>query len=337
MRDLIQNVERNLRRENHIMGIFSFGSVIAANIDVYSDLDIAMVYDAPAGRYPLVEEEVIDNITIEICRYPMSIFQHVFDDAEWRGREDSWINLSTWIDLMKKCEIIFDPVQKLSLWKEKALNWRWREDEIQPVKERLMQNITMCDKSLEKHKKLNALISLREATSSFIYLQLMKQDMVPYWKPKHLISLLQSRKNDFGNLLNLYSNINDFNIVKKPLLRSLIQDLQEHIDREATELDRGLAVAQFRDAISSFYRGDLGIALIYARLSAFHLAFRMLKTRQIIDSITWTSLLINAKRHVEMLSNILTTSPTFFQFYRKLHCLDMWSMAKIKNNLGQIK
>ncbi|MGQ9515226.1 MAG: nucleotidyltransferase domain-containing protein [Thermoproteota archaeon] len=331
IRQVAMNVATKLRAKKKIVGIFLFGSSVSGGSDEESDVDIGLVYEDHRIREGR-EERIIDGIRVDICHYPLQRLSKIFDGEDSRGDRDTWFNSSLWLGLMRGCYIVEDPLGLLQRWKEAALMWSWREDEIEPLKRIYLKNLTAANLFIGERKVLESLIFLREALIAAVYVRLMKRNLIPYWDPRFLYRSLISTR-EVSDLANLYTRLNDLDFIDAKLLRSLLKRLRFYIEEEGKK--HSGVTTHFHNALDGYWRRQYAIGLLSARLSAFLLALRIISgSREKV--LPLGEIILDGGQHIKIIEKLKESANGFHKFYQKLLLIDRWSIKMLRESFDAL-
>jgi len=210
MREMASSQTQMLMKEKYAIGAVIFGSAASGDIDPESDVDLMIIYNAVAADIKVgKEEEKIGDVRLEIWRYPIAPFLETFENEKLRSQPDTWMWTSLWIENMQTGLIIADPTKRLAKWKQKAQEWKWRENEIQPALKQAESNLQTSERFLSEQKSFEALICLREASTCLAAAQVMKHGLIPSFRPKDLSQRLGLIKDSDPALLAVFDRVSD--------------------------------------------------------------------------------------------------------------------------------
>jgi len=331
MRNLALSLCKNLMQEEHAIGALLFGSVVSGKIHEKSDLDLAIVYniDAPNMREGK-EERRVNEVNVEIWRYSASHFAHTFEDEKLRSRPDTWMWASLWVEIMKNCEILEDPTNKLAEWKEKAHKWKWRQSEINPVWNQAEENLQTSRTHLAKQDLFASLLCLRESMTCLAAAHIMKHNLIPSFRPKELYTKLRLIQTKENTLWNLFNFINDIPIINSKIIEGLLKPLDRFINVKWGKERKGPRT-ELENAYGCLRKHDLAGALLSARYAAYWLGFHVLRKQD----VKLKAKICDAENHIEMTKKLAPVAPSFYNFYQKLHFIDRWNIKRLKNTQNQ--
>jgi len=328
MHDLAYRLSNDLINEKCTIGVVLYGSMVSGKIHEGSDIDIATIYDAKDGAYPLHEQKVLEGIKLDIYRYPIGNFIHTFEDGQYGGKTDSWTKTSLCVQLMRSCEILKDPQGKLHKWKVKANEWSWRENEIKPLMDRAEDAMLLLREVLARKEEFNILFCLRDMVALLACIYLMKHDMIPVWTPKDLLStLLPLKKEGHQEFVDFYMLVNGLNEVKITSFRELLNELYKMIKEECGR-EETLALESYENARICLIKGNIYGAVLSARNSGQLLGLHILEKRDIKLELNWPDPYV----HLEMVNKCRIIAPFFYEWYEKIHDPTNYNL-RILNNL----
>jgi len=300
---------RDLMGQNAV-GVILFGSLAKGTIDEMSDVDLAVVLE---GEIKVRNPEVrhVEGFEVEIWRYSIEHFKHVFEDEKYRRKEDSWFLASLWISLLREGIILEDPKGILGEWKKKALAWKWELSEILPVFNKSESCLKVAEESYRRGIVFEGIVAVRDACFNLAIVEIMLQGDIPSIRPKDLYSRLIQR-----NFREFFDEVQGLKNLKKQYDKELLVELKELLDIYWKE-PRG-ARTEYLNAVKSLARGKTKEALLNARSSAFYVGRRILRIKG--KSIPFK--LYDAKTHLEMMS-ILKDCKEFIKLYQKLHNMNI--------------
>jgi len=308
-----------------LVGVFLFGSAVYGAPDEESDVDMCLVYDRSEIRRSREVKE-LGGIRLDICRYPADRFARVFEDEGCRDNKTTWFDVGLWLGMMKGSQIIKDPSGRLRRWREGARKWSWREGEIEPLLRMFLKNLAATSLFIREEKAPESVIFLREASSAAACIQLMRENLVPYWDPRFLYrSLASSHK--FKGLASTFTKINELDVITAKRLRLLINRLKSFVEDEG---DKNVGVAtQFHNSQDGYWRRQYASGLLSARFSALLLAPIILAKRH-IELQPLEERILDGGQHVEMI-NKLESVKGFHDFYLSLQLLRKWDMSALRD------
>ncbi len=278
------------------------------------------------------EERKINDITVEIWRYSASHFVQTFEDEKLRNKPETWMRAGLWIELMQKSEILADPTRRLAEWKKKAQKWKWRESEIHPVWNQAKENMQISEKHLSGLDLFASLLSVRESMTCLAAAHLMKLNLIPSFRPKELCAKLRLIKAEKKTLWSLFNFVNDTATLSSKLVKGYLAPLGNFIDAEWGKDIRGPRT-ELKSAYGCLRKQDLTGAILSARLGAYWIGFRILHNR----NIKLKTKICNAENHVEMMKNLASAMPVFYNFYKELHLVKQWNKQRLKDAQNQMQ
>lgn len=327
MRKLAISLQEELMQEESAIGSFIFGSVATKTIHERSDLDLAVVFKEEATNYQQGREiREIDGIKVEIWRYSAKYYAETFETEEMRNKSDTWMWTPLWIEQMQQGEILSDPNNRLVKWKESAENWVWRENEINPLEEKIKENLRISKNFSSKGKLLLALVAFREANTCLAAAKLMKENLLPSFRAKDLCRNLMEIQDKEKKLLELFSEINDIPINRSRELDENFKRLTKFVDEIWGQEQRGPRT-ELNNVNNCLLKQDISGAWLSIRYTAYWLGYTIVNRREkrIVTK------LCDADNHTKMIQMLESEDPTFFQFYEKIHSIDKWNLEKLES------
>jgi hypothetical protein len=313
-----------LSAEGDVIGAFLFGSAVYGGLDEGSDIDICLLYDR-SDIHRHRESKELGGAHMDICRYSVDKFVRVFEDKGTRGRGDTWFDVALWLGMMRGCQIIKDPRGILHKWREDARNWRWREDEIGPLKRIYLENLAAANLFIQEKKALEATIFLREGTTAAVCVRLMEKDWIPFWDPRFLYRSLYSSR-DLEGLADVFQSINELDHVVATSLRSSLKRLASFIEQEG---GRNVGVTtQLHNSQDAYWRHQYPISLLSARFATFLLAPIVLAKRH-VELPPLGERLLDGGQHVDMILKLKRSIASFHAFYLNLLFSRKWNMKAL--------
>ncbi len=316
-----RQVARKLLSED-VAGVVLFGSFAKGKVDELSDLDIALI--VKGGKLGL-EEKFIDGIRVEIWRYDIKHFLHTFEDEEYRRRSDSWFISSLWIRLLREGLILEDPYGLLSGWKRKALEWRWRKEEITPLIMKAESCLDVAIKAYSRGRLFEGVVALRDCCYNLANAQIMACNRIPSVRPKDIY-----REVEHLGFKKFFDSIQGLEGLERSRIEHMLSNLEKLLERVWKE-SRG-ARTEYENAVKSLARGELEVALLNARYSAFWIGCRILRMRK----KSMSTGLYDAESHLKMLSELRDVGD-FIEVYRKLHLVEEVSLEYLNKSIKLVK
>jgi len=326
MLELANVLCKDLMKEKYAVGAFLFGSAVSGDIHEESDLDLAVVYNTVAADIQVGKEERrIDDVRVEVWRYPIVTFIQTFEDEKLRNQPDTWMWASLWVEFMQSCSILTDPSNRLAKWKAKAKEWKWRESEIQPAASQAEDNLRSSERYLATQDTLASLICLREALTCLSAAYIMNHGLLPSFRPKELSLKLQLIKDKEKNLASVFDLVNDAAALDYNLVEGLLLRLKEFVDSEWGAKRLGPRT-ELENAKSCLRKGNLIGSILSLRYSAYWLGFHILNRRGAKLKVE----ICNGENHVDMIQRLATDAKPFFQFYKNLHLAEKWDAKQLE-------
>jgi predicted nucleotidyltransferase len=333
MRDLASSESQEVMKEKYAIGAVIFGSAASGDINRESDVDLMIVYNTVAADIKVgKEEKKIGDIRLEVWRYPLAPFIETFENEKLRSKPDTWMWTSLWIENMQTGLIIADPTKRLAKWKEKAKEWKWRENEIQPALKQAESNLQTSERFLAEQKSFEALICLREASTCLAAARVMKYDLIPSFRPKDLNQRLGLIKDRETALSTIFDRVNDSAGLDYNLIEGLLLKLKDFIDAEWGTKRIGPRT-EMENARTCLLRKELLGSLLSLRYSAYWLGFHVISKRGARNRAE----LCNGENHVAMINQLATMQSSFYDFYKQLHFAEKWNSTQVKEAVNQAK
>ncbi len=311
---LAERVAHSLMDENTV-GVVLFGSLARGRVDELSDLDLALVVE---GGEPGLEEKLIGGVRVEVWRYDIKHFLHTFEDEKYRGRDDSWFLSSLWVGLMREGVILEDPHGLLRKWRRQALDWRWRKEEILPLVRKAESCLRVAVGACSRERFFEGIIALRDCCYNLANAQIMIHNRIPSVRPKDIYRGVKQ-----VGLKEFFDGIQGLEKLEKNRVERLLGELKRLLDDVWRE-PRG-ARTEYRNAVKSLARGELKVAVLNARYSAFFVGCRILQ----IEGEKTPVRLYDTETHLEMLDR-LKGREGFIEVYRGLHGAEELSSKRLR-------
>jgi len=235
---------------------------------------------------------------------------------------------SLWIELMKHGDILADPAGRLTKWKDKAQQWRWRESEVDPVSKQARENLQASQNHIVRGDLFSSLLSLRESMTCIASVYLMKHNLIPSFRPKDLHARLQLIQEKEKTLLNSFNLVNNMVGIRLEPVKALVETLSNFIEGEWGGARRGPRT-ELENALGCLHRQDPAGALLSARYAAYWLGFHILAKRD----IDLRARICNAENHIEMVKKIALVTQPFYEYYRDLHWVREWNVDLLRDAL----
>jgi len=324
---------KELMKEKYAIGAFLFGSSASGDIHEESDLDLGVVYNTVAADIQVGKEEKrIDNIRVEIWRYPIGPFIQTFEDEKLRDKPDTWMWASLWVEYMQTGLALADPTGRLEKWRAKAKTWKWRQNEIKPAIDQAVNNMRASERYLAKQNSFYSLICLREALTCLSAAHIMKHELIPSFRPKELSQKLDLIKDKETNLAKIFSQVNDADALDYNIVESLLLRLKEFVDAEWGTRRLGPRT-ELENARSCLNKRNLIGTVLSLRYSAYWLGFHILNKR----GAKLKAEICNGENHVDMANRLITGLESFYEFYKHLHLAEKWNPKQVETAIGQIQ
>ena len=239
---------------------------------------------------------------------------------------------SLWIENLQTGLVISDPTKRLAKWKQKANEWKWRENEVQPVFIQAEGNLQASERFLTEQKSFEALICLREALTCLSAAQVMKYGLIPSFRPKDLNQKLDAIKEKETSLPAVFGSINDSERLDYNLVEGLMLKLKEFVDSE-WGMKRIGPLTELETARRCLLKKNFFDAMLSLRYSAYWLGFHIISKRGARNRAE----LCNGENHVAMINQLASMQNSFCDFYKQLHFVEKWNLTKVKEAVNQVR
>ena len=205
--------------------------------------------------------------------------------------------------------ILEDPEGILRKWKKQALEWRWRKEEILPLVRKAEGCLRVARNAYGQKKPFEGVIALRDCCYNLANAWIMARNGVPSVRPKDIY-----REVKCARFKKLFDKVQGLEGITRTQVKDLLDELKDLLD-EVWKEPRG-ARTEYRNAVKSLARGELCVAVLSARYSAFYVGHRILRLERGEVPIRP----YDAESHLRMLEilNKLKRGD-FIKIYRRLH------------------
>ncbi len=249
-----------------VIGSLIFGSSIEKKKDKPNDIDIALFY---LGKELVFNQIKNNEETYDIIYYPLT-YLSLLDDKKIRNSPDTWYRVSLYINLLKNSYLLYDPRKIISVYKNKALNWRWTLQEIQSVYMNTIESLRIAKGMLERDRFFESLLSIRDASYNYTIYKLMERQFIPSPRPKDLYKKL---KENIPLFLELFEEINGVDNIDLHELQYVIEHYQS-IWKKNIPKKRG-AYSEYINSLRILSKKDFKTALLNMRYSAYLLLIEL--------------------------------------------------------------
>jgi len=337
MRELASKQCAELMKEKCAIGAFLFGSMASGEIHEESDIDLAVVYNTVAADIQVGKEErKINGLRLEIWRYPIAPFLNTFEDEKLRNKPDTWMWTGLWIDAMQNGIILADPTHRLADWKAKANHWKWRQSEIDGALKQARGNVNSAQHQLTSGNTFYSLICLREASTCLSAAHLMKNELIPSFRPKDLSQKLSTIKDKEKEMSAVFELVNDLKGLDYNSVEGLLVRLKEFVDAEWGAKRIGPR-SEYENARSCLLKRNLVGALLSIRYSAYWLGFHIINKREPKMEAKTKAEICNGENHVSMIRRLADASDSFHSFYKQLHFAQEWNIPEMDAAINQTR
>jgi len=337
MRELASKQCAELMKEKYAIGAFLFGSIASGEIHEESDIDLAVVYNTVAADIQVGKDErKIEGLRLETWRYPIAPFMNTFEDEKLRNKPDTWMWTGLWIEAMQNGVILADPTQRLAEWKAKAKHWKWRQGEIEGAVKQTGDNVNAAQHHLTSGNAFYSLICLREALTCLSAAHVMKNGLIPSFRPKDLSQKLSIIKDKERELSAVFELVNDVSGLDYNSVEALLVKLKEFIDTEWGAKRIGPR-SEYENARSCLLKRNLVGALLSTRYSAYWLGFHIINKREPKMEAKIKAEICNGENHVGMIGKLANASDPFHEFYKQLHFAQKWNTPEMDAAINQTR
>lgn len=276
MRKAANEVSERLAENGDVVGVILVGSVASGEIHEKSDIDLIVISNLPRKRLPSSEFRAIDDFQVEIHYNSAKHFRHTFDDEQYRDEGSAWFSANFCLQTLRDAVILQDKEGRLSAWKEKALLWRWRSSEIQPVFAQSRSLLQASEDRLEKGDKFAALVTLRDAITPLSSALMMRLNLPSYWRPKDQSLKVPQLKNKYPELVQLFHVVHSIKNIHSKWLRASLEDLAALM--KEFDWKRRLQL-HMKGAVGCLEKGNLAGSLLSARRALYCLGIEILNQK----------------------------------------------------------
>jgi len=337
MRELASKICAELMKEKYAIGAFLFGSMASGDIHEESDIDLAVVYNAVAADIRVGKDErLVDGVRLEVWRYPVVPFVNTFEDEKLRDKSDTWMWTPLWIECMQNGIVLADPTERLADWKAKANQWKWRQGEINGAVKQTRDNVNAAQRHLTNGNPFYSLICLREALTCLSAAHIMKNGLIPSFRPKDLSQKLSIIKDKERELSAVFELVNDVSGLDYNSVEGLLVKLREFLDAEWGAKRIGPR-SEYENARSCLLKRNLVGALLSTRYSAYWLGFHIINKREPRTEAKIKAEICNGENHVNMIGKLANASDAFSGFYKQLHFAQKWNTPEMDAAINQTR
>ena len=327
MRNVAEKVSKELAENENVVGVVLVGSVASGRIHGKSDIDLIVVCNAPQKQQPSYQLQEAEGFQLEIHYTSIEHFQHTFDDEQYRDKGSAWFPANFSLQMLREGMILHDPNGKLALWRDRALQWRWRFSEIQPL---FVQAKSLLDASkdrLEKGDVFAALVTLRDAFTPFSSALMMRLNLPSYWRPKDQSLQIPKLRDKYPELVQLFYEVHGLRNITVAWLENSLGELAILTKRYSWEQGPQLHI---KGAKGCLRKGNVISSVLSARRAAYCLGIEILNKR----GDKTPRYMFHAPTQLKVIDQTREQETDFHQFYQKIHQIDLWDTDSISMTMA---
>jgi hypothetical protein len=304
----------------NVKGVLLFGSVAKRNVHPESDIDIVVIKEGQEEPIKRNEHER-KGIQIDMWVHSLSCYEGMFRN-DWD--HSSMFMYSVFLNILQKCEILYDPEGMFSVYQKKALEWSWPPECRDFVEQRLrrgLDTVKVIDDTFEKLASMRRLFLLK-ACKRLLELErpvsIRNKDYYVTFSELNEELSLKDFKRMFGR------------IPSRKELRELVKHTLSLFDNEVTYREPWTELVDAQKYLSS---GDLFLAALSLLNGAYYLGCRGLENRRVRkeeNGYLWP------ESEAELIEKSRDNWPEFYELYKKVHNAKSWRAEEINECFEQL-
>ncbi|MBE0526341.1 nucleotidyltransferase domain-containing protein [Candidatus Thorarchaeota archaeon] len=169
------------KKNEHVKGIFVYGSYVRGKITAKSDLDIGIIWDsddAPVQLMSTHKEVVIDMVFMTI-----SEVEAVLD----RTSKDVF-NISEVVNRFRTSKVYYDPDKLLQKWQNSVKQYVWSDEVISNMKKLALEEFSRGEKFVEEEDYESAIYEVRDGLLHLGRVIVMTNNIFTMLKPAEVLT-----------------------------------------------------------------------------------------------------------------------------------------------------
>ncbi len=177
--------------------------------------------------------ELDPNIEVKITYAPPNFFQDVLE-----GKNTPYWQVATVIRLLRSCDIVFDPYNKMQEWVNMAPNISWDPEVIELKRQTAQMLLKRVRNRINDDMLADAYIWLIKAAEEAICVPLMKNNAFDIGTPALMFEALNELNKEIYNFLSKLLQIQAFSIEKVETARQELERLADYLYQKNINTDR---------------------------------------------------------------------------------------------------
>jgi predicted nucleotidyltransferase len=320
MTSLAEKICDKERRITDVRAVLLFGSVVEGSVHSESDLDIVLVKVKGDETIKRNKHER-KGIIVDMWEHPLSSYENLFR-KDWNP--SAMFFYSIFLNILQKCEILYDPDGRFRKYKEKALKWSWPRTCKEFIKrkwERGLNTLMEIDNRFEKLAAMRRLFLVKVCT----YLLELGRPVSIRNKDYYLIFSNFNKELSVKDFRQVFGRIANQKELEELVKHALFMFAEEVPEREPwTELE---------DARKHLMSGDPFLVALSLQNGAYYLGCRGLKNRGVRmeeKGYLWP------ESELELIEKARDNWPEFYGIYKGIHNFKSWRPEEVKESFEQI-
>jgi len=323
MRSVAEKISKEIVESGNIVGVVLVGSVSSGDIHEKSDIDLIVIHRTPQKQLPSSQFREFEGLMIEIHHNSVEHLEHTFDDEQYRNKGGAWFSANFGLQMLHDGLILQDPSGKLGLWREKALQWKWRSSEIQPLFSQSRSLLDAAENRIAEGDGFAALVLLRDALTPLSSAVMMRLGLPSYWRPKDQSLQVPLLEDQYPELVQLFYEAHGLEYVTPIWLEKSLNDLTILMRRY--DWEQGLQL-HVKGARGCYDKGNLAGSILCARRASYCLGIEILNQK----GDNTPRCMFDAFTHLKVIDQTRQESD-FHQFYTEIHQIDLWNCNSISS------
>jgi predicted nucleotidyltransferase len=322
--DNLRSVARKVCNEEsgkpNVRGVLLFGSVAKGNVHAKSDVDIVVVKEGQEEPIKRIEHDR-EDIRVDMWEHSLSCYDRLFQ-KDWD--HSMMFMYSVFLNILQKCEILYDPDGKFRAYQDKIVEWKWPTECGDFVEQRFQRGLDAVKGIEDPFEKL---VSMRRLFLLKACRRLLELERPVSIRNKDYYLVFSEPGHEFS--------ITDFNrvfgrIPSREELGKLVKRTLSLFDEEVKDRGPWTELVDARNYLSS---GDFFLATLSLLNGAYYLGCRGLSNRGVRmeeNGYLWP------ESEVELVGKSKRKWLEFYELYQRMHNVKAWRASEIIECFEQI-
>lgn len=281
MSNLVENFVLRESQVEGIVGILVFGSFVKGKVRMKSDLDFLVLMEESEENLRIKKRE--NGFLLEIYRWPISLFYKTI-----LGERGDVFSNAFLFEVMRTGRILYDPKRILQKIKRYAQTHKLSYSHMKSLIKKANKSLHLAENLLICRQLEGAEIEIRKSSEGIARVMLLEKDILEINPPKIYLPHLRNKEPEFYIIFSEVHNLKKLNRNKIEVAIQIISGWCERVVKDAPLISekyglKGLIInaqTELSNAQDCLEKGDLEVATLQVRYSAFFLMSFMLRLHQ---------------------------------------------------------